>query len=129
MSRSARRTAIYGLGFLAGYINCLVILLLAAASSMGVEATSGAMILVPAATAGILATWAPRHGVHWGVAVSLPMFCIWAPAIIANVPGNMWRLFPLFISLGISTLTAQFASMKKLGVILWIPPKQTGNHG
>ncbi len=115
MGRTARRTAIYGLGFLVGYVDCWVILLLAAVSSMGRGATSGMMILVPAAIAGTLAYWAPRHGVHWGVAVSIPMLFTWAPPIIANASDNLWRAFPLLISLGLSALTALFISMKKQG--------------
>ncbi len=115
MGQTARRTAIYGLGFLVGYVDCWVILLLAAVSSMGREATSGMMILVPAAIAGTLAYWAPRHGVHWGVAVSLPMLFTWAPAIIANASDNMWRVYPLLISLGLSSLAALFVGLKKQG--------------
>ncbi len=125
MGRTARRTAIYGLGFLVGYVDCWVILLLAAVSSMGREATSGMMILVPAAIAGTLAYWAPRHGIHWGVAVSLPMLFTWAPAIIANASDNMWRAFPLLISLGVSALTALFVSMRKQGALHSLLPSHT----
>ena len=112
MSRRERRVTIYGLGFLVGCIACWIFLLLAMEPQQWLA--SGVMILLPASFAALLAYRAPRHGIHWGVAVSLPLLLVWTPAILANAPANAWRSIPLLLSLGLACLAALAASRRRI---------------